>query len=73
VPDQTTRSPFRRLPDGEHMRMTKINLMIELFINLTDQLYWGGYARQLANDDTARFRAELKEFLDTYQNDHHGG
>lgn len=41
--------------------------MYEQFIELTDQLFWEGYAEQLAKDDPARFQQELRNFLNTYQ------
>ena len=42
--------------------------MIELFIELTNQIYWDGYAQQLAKDDPAGFEAELAEFINSYNN-----
>ncbi|WP_262895022.1 hypothetical protein [Mucilaginibacter ginkgonis] len=41
--------------------------MIEQFIELTDQIYWEGYAAQLAKDDPYRFQSELNDFIDTYR------
>ncbi|WP_262886796.1 hypothetical protein [Mucilaginibacter humi] len=41
--------------------------MYEQFIELTDQIYWEGYAEQLAKDDPARFQLELNDFMNTYQ------
>ena len=46
--------------------------MLEQFIELTDQIFWEGYAEQLANDDPVRFQIELNEFLNTYQNEGYG-
>lgn len=40
--------------------------MIQLFIELTNQLYWEGYAEQLAKDNPAVFHRELAEFADCY-------
>lgn len=40
--------------------------MLEIFIELTDQLYWKGYAQQLAIDSPARFQFELAEFINSY-------
>lgn len=42
------------------------NPMYEQFIELTDQLFWEGYAEQLAKDDPARFQFELNDFLNAY-------
>lgn len=42
--------------------------MYEQFIELTDQLFWEGYAEQLAQENPAQFQMELCEFLNTYQN-----
>jgi len=41
--------------------------MYELFIELTNQLFWDGYAEQLAKDDPAVFQIEFCEFLNAYQ------
>ena len=43
--------------------------MYQEFIELLDQLYWDGYAAQLAAENPAKFTFELNEFLNTYQND----
>lgn len=40
--------------------------MIELFIELTDQLFWEGYAEQLATESPTIFQQELNKFLDSY-------
>ena len=42
--------------------------MIEAFIELTDQIFWEGYAAALAKENPERFQAELKDFLNTYEN-----
>jgi hypothetical protein len=41
--------------------------MIEQFIELTDQIFWEGYAETLAAENPARFQTELNEFLNAYQ------
>ena len=41
--------------------------MIELFIELTNQIFWEGYAEQLAIDNPAVFQMELAEFSDCYK------
>ena len=41
--------------------------MLEIFIELTDQIFWKGYAQQLAIDSPAVFQFEFTEFLHTYQ------
>jgi len=43
--------------------------MYEQFIELTDQIFWEGYAEQLAEENPAKFTFEFNEFLNTYQND----
>ncbi|MES2277903.1 MAG: hypothetical protein V4592_17885 [Bacteroidota bacterium] len=40
--------------------------MLELFIELTDQIFWKGYAEQLAQDNPAVFQLELAEFVNCY-------
>ena len=46
--------------------------MYEQFIELTDQIFWEGYAEQLAKENPARFQQELTQFLNTYQNEDDG-
>jgi hypothetical protein len=41
--------------------------MVEQFIELTDQIFWEGYAEQLAQDNPEQFLVELNDFLHTYQ------
>lgn len=40
--------------------------MYELFIELTDQLFWEGYTEQLASDNPRAFIMEYNDFLNTY-------
>lgn len=40
--------------------------MYELFIEMLDQLFWDGYAEQLAKDNPAVFQMELAEFMNLY-------
>jgi hypothetical protein len=40
--------------------------MLELFIELTNQIFWMGYAQELAKSDPVLFRFEFDEFLNTY-------
>ncbi|MHB8205927.1 hypothetical protein [Mucilaginibacter sp.] len=40
--------------------------MIELFIELTNQIFWEGYADQLAKDNPAVFQMELADFMNCY-------
>jgi hypothetical protein len=40
--------------------------MYELFIELLDQLFWEGYAQQLAEENPAVFQMELAEFMNNY-------
>lgn len=37
--------------------------MYELFIELTNQIFWEGYAEQLAEDNPAAFHQEFDNFL----------
>ncbi|WP_262714285.1 MULTISPECIES: hypothetical protein [Mucilaginibacter] len=41
--------------------------MYELFIELTNQLFWDGYAEQLAKENPAVFQFEFAEFINAYQ------
>ncbi|EHQ24638.1 hypothetical protein [Mucilaginibacter paludis] len=43
--------------------------MYELFIELTDQLFYEGYAEQLAHSDPQAFQFEFNDFLNTYSNE----
>ncbi|MDR6941392.1 hypothetical protein J2W55_001220 [Mucilaginibacter pocheonensis] len=40
--------------------------MLEIFIELTDQLFWKGYAQELARSNPAVFQFEFNEFINTY-------
>jgi hypothetical protein len=40
--------------------------MIEIFIELTNQIFWPGYAEQLAKENPAGFQMELAEFMNSY-------
>ncbi|WP_258139652.1 hypothetical protein [Mucilaginibacter phenanthrenivorans] len=40
--------------------------MIQLFIELTDQIFWEGYAGELAKDNPAVFQLELADFMNAY-------
>jgi hypothetical protein len=40
--------------------------MYELFIALTDQLFWEGYAEQLAKENPQAFQFEFNDFLNNY-------
>lgn len=42
------------------------NAMYELFVELTDQLFYEGYAEQLAHSDRQAFTIEINGFLNTY-------
>ena len=42
--------------------------MLEIFIELTDQIFWDGYAQRLATEHPAVFQLEFNEFLNTYNN-----
>lgn len=40
--------------------------MYELFIELTNQIFWDGYAEQMAKDNPAEFQFQFNEFLNAY-------
>ena len=40
--------------------------MYELFIEFMNQVFWEGYAEQLAQDDPQAFQMELAEFIYLY-------
>jgi len=42
--------------------------MYELFIELTNQIFWEGYAENLASENPAEFQLEYAEFLNGYNN-----
>ncbi len=44
----------------------KANTMLDLFIELTNQIFWDGYAQQLAKESPAIFQLEYNDFLTTY-------
>jgi len=46
----------------------KAKTMLELFIELTNQIFWVGYAQELAKDNPAGFQFEFNEFLNSYNN-----
>ncbi len=46
--------------------------MYELFIEITDQLFWEGYAEQLAAENPAQFQLEFNEFVNTYESESNG-
>jgi len=54
---------------GEAFFMSHKNIgikMYELFIELTNQIFWDGYAEQLAKENPAVFQFELSEFANAY-------
>ncbi len=40
--------------------------MLELFIEFTDQIFWEGYAEQMADENPEKFNFELNDFLTLY-------
>ena len=42
--------------------------MIEVFIEVTNQIFWEGYAEQLAKENPQVFNMEFDDFLNTYSN-----
>jgi hypothetical protein len=45
------------------------NAMYELFITMLDQLFYEGYAEQLAHDNPTAFNFEYQDFLNNYCNE----
>lgn len=41
--------------------------MYELFIEYMDSIFYEGYAKQLASEDSAKFNFELDQFLNLYK------
>lgn len=62
--------PFpKTLKGGVNSRLFQIlkaMAIIEIFIELTNQIFWEGYAEQLAKDNPAAFHLELAEFMNCY-------
>ena len=48
------------------MEILKAKTMIQLFIELTNQIFWEGYAEELAKNNPVLFRLELAEFVNSY-------
>jgi hypothetical protein len=42
--------------------------MLEIFIELTNQIFWEGYAERLAKENPIVFQFEFNEFLNSYNN-----
>lgn len=40
--------------------------MIEIFIEVTDQLFWQGYTEQLSKENPEQFSIEFNDFLIAY-------
>ena len=43
--------------------------MYEEFIEFTNQIFWEGYAEQLAKENPALFQFEFNEFLNNYSHE----
>jgi len=58
----------KTLTGGVFLRryILKAKAMLELFIELTNQIFWEGYAQQLAIENPAVFQMELNEFMNDY-------
>lgn len=41
--------------------------MIEVFIEVTDQIFWEGYTERLSEQDPERFLFDFNEFLNQYK------
>jgi len=66
--------PFpKTLKGGIFKTLSNLNAMasIETFIELTNQIFWEGYAEQLAKDNPEAFTKELREFENLYHSDNH--
>ena len=44
------------------------NKMYELFIELTNQIFWEGYAEQMAIENPAVFQFDYNEFMKAFKN-----
>jgi hypothetical protein len=42
--------------------------MYELFIELTNQIFWEGYAEQMAIENPAVFQFDYDEFMNAFKN-----
>jgi hypothetical protein len=60
--------PVFRLPGACFSKLLnlKAKAMIQLFIELTNQIFWDGYAEELAKMNPAFFQMELAEFVNSY-------
>ncbi len=43
--------------------------MLEIFIELTNQIFWEGYAQELAKESPAVFQSEFNDFLNNYSDE----
>jgi hypothetical protein len=43
-----------------------MDAIITLFVELTNEIFWDGYAEQLSAENPAKFKAELTDFSQTY-------
>jgi len=59
-------NPYQKAKASLMITAIKRETMIELFIELTDQIFWEGYAEQLAGENPAIFQQELNEFMNSY-------
>lgn len=51
---------------GNSCLIKKNHVMVEAFMELTDQLFWAGYAKQLAEENPEQFQREYEEFFSNY-------
>lgn len=67
--------PVPQNPNRGHFLKTFSNLHamanMEIFIELTNQIFWEGYAETLAKDNPAQLVQELTEFENLYHSDNH--
>jgi len=62
-------NPYQKAKAPLMITAIKGGTMIELFIELTDQIFWEGYAEQLAGENPAIFQQELNGFMNSYNID----
>jgi hypothetical protein len=51
---------------GFFSQMTPIKIMYELFLELTDLIFWDGYTEQLQKENPKEFEKRFYEFLNDY-------
>lgn len=59
-------NPYQKAKAPLMITAIKRETMIELFMELTDQIFWKGYAEQLARENPADFQQGLNDFMNSY-------